>query len=76
VQTQAYEIINIDTTIVAQRPRLMPYIETMRENLARVLGCKKDQISVKATTTEGLGFEGEGRGISAHCVCCIKSKKD
>jgi 2-C-methyl-D-erythritol 2,4-cyclodiphosphate synthase len=77
LRNRQYEIVNVDATIVAQKPKLMPYMDEMIENLALVLCCEKDQISVKATTTEGLGFEGEGKGISAHSVCCIKkSKKD
>lgn len=77
LQERQYTIGNVDATIVAQRPKLMPYIEKMRENIANVLECQIDQISIKATTTEGLGYEGTGEGISAHSVCLIEqSKKD
>jgi len=62
------KIINIDSTIVAQKPKLSPYMEKMRENIADVLKISIDQISVKATTTEGLGFTGRKEGISAYAV--------
>lgn len=67
-----YSIGNIDATIIAQAPKLAPYIYTMRENIARVCGCDVSQISVKATTEEKLGFTGEKLGISAHSVCLMK----
>lgn len=60
---------NADITIVAQAPKLAPYIEQMRENISTVCGTDISDISIKATTTEGLGFEGQGQGISAHCGC-------
>ena len=66
-----YAINNIDTTIVAQRPKLAPYIPEMRAKIADVLHLDLDKISVKATTTEGLGFTGEGLGIAAYAVCTI-----
>ncbi len=72
VQEKGYEIVNIDATVLAQRPKLRPYIDLMRENIAKALGVDADVISVKATTEEGLGFTGEGRGIAAHCICLIK----
>ena len=72
IKDRGYEISNIDVTIAAQRPKLCPYIDVMRENIALALGCEKEQISVKATTTEKLGFEGREEGISATSVCCIK----
>ena len=62
------KIINIDSTIVAQEPKLFPYIENMRENIADILRISIDQVSVKATTTEGLGFIGRKEGISAYAV--------
>ncbi|MDE7097583.1 MAG: 2-C-methyl-D-erythritol 2,4-cyclodiphosphate synthase [Ruminococcus sp.] len=67
-----YVIGNIDATIIAQAPKLAPYIYTMRENIANVCGCDVSQISVKATTEEKLGFTGEKLGISAHSVCLMK----
>lgn len=70
-----FSIGNIDATLVAQRPRLAPYIPQMRENLANALGVSIDRISVKATTEEKLGFTGEGLGIAAHAVCLIESSR-
>ena len=67
-----YIIGNIDATVIAQAPKLAPYIVQMRENIARVCGCETSQISVKATTEEKLGFTGEGRGIAAHAVALIE----
>ena len=65
---------NIDATILAERPKLAPYIETMREKIAGALGIETDQVSVKATTEEKLGFTGAGEGIAAHAVCLIETK--
>lgn len=69
---KGYKIGNIDSTVCAQRPKLSPYIQTMRENIARVCGCDVSQISVKATTEEKLGFTGEGLGMSATAVCLLE----
>ncbi len=66
-----YCIGNIDATILAQQPKLRPYIETMRENLAAACGIEKSQINVKATTEEHLGFTGAGEGMAAHAVCIL-----
>ena len=66
-----YKIANIDATVLAQRPKLAPFIPKMRENLAAACGVETAQVSVKATTEEGLGFTGEGAGIAAHAVCLI-----
>lgn len=66
-----YTVNNIDTTVVAQKPKLAQYIEKMRLNIADALCLETDRVSVKATTTEGLGFEGCGEGISAQAVCTI-----
>ncbi len=66
-----FVIGNIDSTILCQRPKLKPYIMSMRENIAEALGMKISQVSVKATTEEGLGFTGSGEGIAAHAVCLI-----
>ncbi len=74
VQKKGYRLINLDATVLAQRPKLRPYIDTMRENIASALGVDTDCVSVKATTEEGLGFTGEGKGIAAHCVCLIERK--
>ena len=64
---------NIDATVIAQRPKLAAYLPQMRENLARVLGLERSQVSVKATTEEGLGFTGSGEGIAVQAVCLIES---
>ena len=71
---QGYKICNIDSTVVAQAPKLAPFIQQMRENIAKA--CKLDLscVSIKATTEEKLGFTGEGKGISATAVCLIENK--
>ena len=69
-----YSISNIDTTVVAQRPKLAPFIGQMRQRIAQVLNISEDKVSIKATTTEGLGFTGEGAGIAAYGVCLIEDK--
>ncbi len=66
-----WHVENLDLTIVAQKPKLLPYRETMRQNLAAALRIPAGQVSVKATTTEKLGFEGRGEGISASCVVLL-----
>ena len=66
-----WEIGNVDATILAQAPKLAPFILQMREKIAAALGVSVDRVSVKATTEEGLGFTGEGLGIAAHAVCLI-----
>lgn len=71
-----YLIENIDATIIAQKPKMAPYIEAMRENIARVLDIQLNQINIKATTEEGLGFTGEGLGISCNAVCLLTSAAD
>jgi 2-C-methyl-D-erythritol 2,4-cyclodiphosphate synthase len=68
-----YRPVNVDVTIVAQRPKLRPYIDEMRGVLAEAMGIPVDCVSVKATTTERLGFEGEEKGISAQAVCLVES---
>lgn len=67
-----YTIINIDSTVIAQRPKLKDYIIKMRGNIAKACGVDISQVSVKATTEEKLGFTGSGEGISAHAVCLIE----
>ena len=67
---------NIDATIIAQAPKMRPHIDQMRENIAGALGISADQVNVKATTEEGLGFTGEGRGISAQAVCLLTSPRE
>ena len=66
-----YIISNIDATIVCQKPKLAPYIDQMRENIRKVLNLDVNQVNIKATTTESLGFEGRKEGISSHSVCLI-----
>lgn len=70
-----YIVNNMDVTVVAQRPKLAGFIPQMEENLARTVKVDKDAINVKATTTEKLGFEGEGLGMSAYAVCTIKKRE-
>lgn len=71
---EGYVIGNIDATVIAQAPRLAPHIEQMRFNIADALGIAAGDVSVKATTEEGLGFSGQGLGIAAHAVCLIHKK--
>ena len=72
LQQHGYAIINVDATLITQRPKIAPYIEQMRQNLADALGLAIGQIGVKATTEEHLGFTGEGLGMAAHAVCLIE----
>ena len=67
-----YIIENIDATIIAQRPKMLPHIPQMRENIANTLGIELDQVNIKATTEEGLGFTGSGEGISSQAICAIE----
>lgn len=69
---KGYVIENIDATVVAQRPKMRPYIEQMRENIATALRIETDQVNLKATTEEGLGFTGTGEGISSQAVCAVE----
>lgn len=69
-------IENIDATIIAQAPKMRPYIDLMRENIAEALGISVSQVNVKATTEEGLGFTGQGEGISSQAVCMLTSPYD
>ena len=71
LEEHQYQIGNIDATIIAQKPKMRPHIDQMRENIARALGTDPEKISVKATTEEGLGFTGKGEGISAQAVCLL-----
>ena len=75
MRREGYEMGNADVTVVAQMPKLFPYIAQMRENIARAFGCSLSQISVKATTEEKLGFTGSGEGISAHAVVLLAQKE-
>lgn len=73
LEENLFLIENIDATIIAQAPKMRPYIDAMRENIARALGITIEQVNVKATTEEGLGFTGTGEGISAQAVCMLTS---
>ena len=67
-----YDIINIDVTILLQRPKLRDYIDTMKKTLSSVMNIDNSLISIKATTTEGLGFVGREEGVAAHCIALVK----
>lgn len=73
VEQELFYIENVDATILCQRPKLRPYIDTMRENIANALGLTVDRVSVKATTEEGLGFTGAGEGIAVQAVCLLET---
>lgn len=72
LKSNGYSVGNIDATVIAQKPKLKPFIEKMRENIAAACECDVSQINVKATTEEKLGFTGSEEGISAHAVCIIE----
>lgn len=72
LNNNGYKVQNVDATVLAEAPKMLPFINQMRQNIANDLGLELDQISVKATTEEGLGFTGKGKGIAAHAVCLIQ----
>ena len=74
VTKRGYKIVNIDTTIVAQQPKLAPYIEAMTRNIAKTLKIDRDQVNVKASTTERLGFAGREEGVAAYAVVLLQAK--
>ena len=74
ISDKGYSIMNIDATIIAQKPKMAPHIQKMRENIAETLQIDVDQVNVKATTEEGLGFTGAGLGIAASAVCLLNEK--
>ena len=74
LEKEGIEIGNIDATVIAQRPKLAPYIMNMRENIAKALNIDIQQINVKATTEEGLGFTGEGLGIASNAICLVEKR--
>lgn len=76
VKENGYIVGNVDATILCQKPKLAPHIVTMRENIAKALGCDTDAVSVKATTEEKLGFTGSGEGIAAHCVALVIADRE
>jgi len=67
-----YRIVNIDTTLVLQKPKILPYVDEMKERICNILEIDKNQINIKGKTTEGLGFEGRGEGVSAYAVVLIE----
>lgn len=73
LEEKGYVIGNIDATVIAQKPKLAPFIDTMRENVAKELHISVDQVSIKATTEEGLGFTGQQEGISSQAICLLTS---
>ncbi len=73
LEDKCYMIENIDATIIAQRPKLLPYIDEMKKNIVDALKLEEDQVNIKATTEEGLGFTGKGEGIASQAVCMISS---
>ncbi len=76
LEDKLYMVGNIDAVIIAQRPKMKPYIEEMRKNIADALGIDHERVNVKATTEEGLGFTGAEEGISAHAVCILEDMMD
>lgn len=73
VNEKGYRVVNIDATILAQMPKMAPYISEMRKNIAAACNVNQDLVSVKATTEEGLGFTGAKQGIAAHAVCLVNN---
>lgn len=73
IENKGYVISNIDATVIAQKPKIKPYISKMRENVSRICGIDIDSVNIKATTEENLGFTGRLEGISAHSVCLLKN---
>ncbi len=76
INDAGYEVSNIDATILAQAPKMRPHIEAMRGTIASDCGVMLDQVNVKATTEEGLGFTGSGEGMAAHAVCLLDERSD
>lgn len=74
LKSKGFNIVNIDSTLIAQKPKMRPYIDEMRRNIADACGVSADMVSVKATTEEKLGFTGREEGISAHAVCMIETE--
>ena len=75
LHNRGFAIVNLDATVIAQAPRLFPYLTKMRENIAKVCGVDIGCVSVKATTEEGMGYTGRGEGVACHCVCLIEGRQ-
>lgn len=75
IREAGYEVGNVDATVIAQKPKLAPHIPAMREIVAKTLGVDLDQINIKATTEEHLGFSGREEGIAAHAVCILEKSR-
>ncbi len=73
MREEGYAVGNIDVTVIAQRPKMAPYLAEMKKNVAKAFGCDLSAVNIKATTEEGLGFTGTGEGIAAHAVCLLVS---
>lgn len=73
LKNNGFSVVNIDSTLLAQKPKMRPYIDEMRKNIADACEISVDRVSVKATTEEGLGFTGNGDGMAAHAVCIIEN---
>ena len=76
IAEKGYRVSNIDCTVIAQAPKLAPYLSEMVRNLARVYGIPEDRVNVKATTEEHLGFTGSGEGMAAHAVCLLELRNE
>lgn len=76
LEDNLYVVGNIDATIIAQNPKMRPYIDNMRENIAHALGIEVERVNVKATTEEGMGFTGVGDGISSQAICILEEMRD
>ena len=76
LKEKGYQIVNIDATIIAQKPKLLPHIDQMIKNVADALELSEDKVNIKATTEEGLGFTGTLQGISSQAICCIQTAQD
>lgn len=76
LEENCFLVENVDATIIAQVPKMRPYIDTMRKNIADALGIRIEQVNVKATTEEGLGFTGSGEGISAQAICMLTTPRE
>ncbi len=72
ISEKGYRVVNIDATVILQRPKILPYISTMKSGIAKVLSVEEERVNIKATTEEYLGFTGSGDGISAHAVAMIE----